>query len=83
MDRRGFLTGLSAVICAPAIVRATSLMPINARLAAAPLAYRGTPLYFDLMTITRRAIVPDLYAQIYTEGEGWTKVSFREMPFGR
>jgi hypothetical protein len=28
-SRRGFLTGLGAVICAPAIVRASSLMPVK------------------------------------------------------
>lgn len=29
LDRRTLLTGLAAVICAPAIVRATSLMPVK------------------------------------------------------
>jgi len=29
MNRRGFLTGLVSLIAAPAIVRATSLMPIK------------------------------------------------------
>lgn len=28
-SRRGFLTGLGAVLCAPAIVRAASLMPVS------------------------------------------------------
>ncbi len=30
MDRRGFLTGLVSLVAAPAIVRATNLMPIKA-----------------------------------------------------
>lgn len=31
MNRRGFITGMGAVLAAPAIVRASSLMPIVAR----------------------------------------------------
>lgn len=30
LPRRGFLTGIAAVICAPSIVRAASLMPVKA-----------------------------------------------------
>jgi hypothetical protein len=74
MHRRSFLTGLGAVICSPAIVRATSLMPINTRLLADEVAvfrqmtFQGTPLVFDeIVAVTRKALVPHLYAQLYEQ----------------
>lgn len=39
MDRRGFLTGLTAIIAAPAIVRASSLMPIKAEQVIVPFRF--------------------------------------------
>ncbi len=39
MNRRGFITGVGLLIAAPAIVRAASLMPINARLVPGRIIY--------------------------------------------
>jgi hypothetical protein len=49
-SRRGFLTGLGAVlIAAPAIVRAGSLMPVKAFVADyPPITLNGVPLVFDV-----------------------------------
>jgi hypothetical protein len=77
-SRRSFITGLAALVAAPAIVRAASLMPVKAMPTAEELyrlrmdeAYRITrenlsrSLYGDLVSATRRAFVPRLHVQIY------------------
>lgn len=46
--RRSFLTGLGALlVTAPAIVRATSIMPVRALKPEWPINYLGYPLTFD------------------------------------
>ncbi len=66
--RRGFITGLGAFFCAaPAIVRATSLMPVRA-LEDCEFEYSGFYSVFDrraLADVTRTAFVPRLFVQLY------------------
>lgn len=77
-SRRGFIAGLGALfIAAPAIVRATSIMPVKAisiedllrdRMDAAYEATRqaiSQNLYGELTKITREAFLPGLRASIY------------------
>lgn len=45
MNRRGFLTGLSALVAAPAIVRASSIMPVR--------AYGQSPLMMAISDLDR------------------------------
>lgn len=53
LTRRGLLRGLGGLICAPAIVRVTSLMPIREFLLPEPLLY---PSALTIDMITREAI---------------------------
>jgi hypothetical protein len=68
-SRRGFFTGLAAVlITAPAIVRATSLMPVRNFLVLGPgdrLPYMASPA--DIQSIIRRALVPRLFVQVWKD----------------
>ncbi len=77
-SRRGFIAGLGALfVAAPAIVRATSLMPVKAisigdllaqRMAAAEaemIRHITNNLYGDLTRIARSAFLPGLFAQIH------------------
>lgn len=76
-SRRAFLTGLGSIICAPAIVRASSLMPVKAysfttvyedfgRITSVTMVNGGAGYVAgDFFTITRKAFVPHLYQQIY------------------
>jgi hypothetical protein len=80
-SRRSFITGLVALVAAPAIVRAGSLMPVKVlepSLSVEELlrlrmeeAYRITrenlsnSLYGDLTSATRRAFVPRSFVDIY------------------
>ncbi len=74
MNRRGFLTGLVSALAAPAIVRASSLMPVRVMpdtdwLDAAYAMTRDQMtknLYGDLIDTTRKAIVPRLFVQLRT-----------------
>lgn len=52
--RRGFITGMAALVAAPAIVRIESLMPMRSLVPAIPLA-RGNTL-LSLNQITREAV---------------------------
>lgn len=81
LSRRGLITGLISLAAAPAIVRASSLMPIKVMeptLTAEQLfrmrmeaAYEVTrkslaqSLYGELTDITRQAFVPRLFVQVY------------------
>ena len=55
-SRRNFLTGLVFLIAAPAIVRASSLMPVR---------IVKSFNYQELASITRTAFVPRLFVQLY------------------
>lgn len=67
MNRRGFLSGFGALIAAPAIVHAGNLMPIKAVTWADPVAWAGGLDYAELAGVTRKALVPRLFVQIYAE----------------
>ena len=80
-SRRSFITGLAALIAAPAVVRYASLMPVKAMPSVEDLnallkarmdeAYRITrenmanSLYGNLTDMTRAAFVPRLQVQVY------------------
>ena len=61
ISRRGFIAGLGALIAAPAIVRASSLMPVK----ALPAGSSCLSLYAELCDVTRKAFVPRLFIQLY------------------
>ena len=67
ISRRSFFTGLVASLAAPAIVHAGNLMPIR----GIALDYRAlnagldSELYAELTRITRLAMLPRLFTQVY------------------
>lgn len=74
LPRRKFLAGLAGIIAAPAIVRAASIMPVRSydemefsgffsRIPVDQLP--DISLYQQLVVITRRAIVPRLYTDVF------------------
>lgn len=67
-SRRSFLTGLgAALITAPAVVRASSLMPVRGLVMPVeqPLSIVMAPdMYAALCDATRRAFLPRLYDRI-------------------
>lgn len=74
LSRRGFLSGLgAALITAPAIVRATSLMPVKAleqdigleALIDPGNTYPEDATLEKLIAVTRRAFVPRLYVHLH------------------
>lgn len=65
LSRRGIL---GALICSPAIVRASSLMPVKV------LGDYSVGLYAQLTAITRQAYVPMKTIDLY-----WSEPLFREM----
>ena len=72
LNRRSLITGLISLVAAPAIVRATSIMPIKALPAVEDLdtlarKQLADSLYGDLI-LTRQALVPRLFVQIYRAG---------------
>lgn len=75
-SRRGFLTGLgAALITAPAIVRAGSLMPVKATMEYHPeLGWRSADWasridLAELARITRGVFLPRMYVQIYASSD--------------
>lgn len=67
MNRRGFLTGIGALIAAPAVVKFASLMPVRGIIHPIPLI-QPIPLdYAELVRVTRQAMLPRLVAQVYRE----------------
>jgi hypothetical protein len=79
-SRRGFISGLGALfVAAPAIVRASSLMPVKSISVEDFLRYRmeeayritrdsiSENLYGELTQITCEAFLPGPYVQIYQE----------------
>jgi hypothetical protein len=62
-SRRGFITGLIALVAAPAIVRAGSLMPVRRMIDRMP--YLASPM--DIRSVVRRAFVPRLYVRMWNE----------------
>jgi hypothetical protein len=77
IPRRAFLTGILSTLAAPAVVRATSIMPVKAlplnwldeayRITKAELDDRlyGNYVWSDLIVMTRQAFVPRLFVQMY------------------
>ena len=68
-SRRGFITGLIALVAAPAIVRAGSLMPVKSLddfdlMLMENVPYEYSAKYVD---VVRRAFVPRLYVQMWNE----------------
>jgi hypothetical protein len=73
-SRRGFIGSLIAfTVVAPAIVRATSIMPVKAMPTLADLEaelnreldlYNPGELYAELQAVTRKAFVPRLYVEL-------------------
>lgn len=67
LHRRTFLTGLASIIAAPAIVRASSLMPVKSfyrwqEFELGPMSVLVTPWqYAELSRLTRQAFLPKLY----------------------
>jgi hypothetical protein len=73
IGRRLFLGHLFAACAAPAIVRASSLMPVKA---LDPILFARNPwwtsyveLSDELLAVTRKAFLPRLEAQLYTEAQ--------------
>ena len=68
-SRRTFLTGLASLMAAPAIVRASSLMPVKVLPSVEELdaltIIMHPDMYAELSVITRKAFVPRLSVQIY------------------
>lgn len=64
LPRRKFLTGLASLIAAPAIVRASSLMPVKSVTIYKTAALATEPLHLTLQRLTRQAFIPSLYTQI-------------------
>ena len=63
LNRRGLITGLGALfIAAPAIVRASSLMPVKA-IDVGHVPYEE--MYSEWVAITRKAFVPRMFVQLY------------------
>ncbi len=72
ITRRTLIRGLGAtLLCAPAIVRASSLMAVKPLLdQQAYLVQYGdsvinTNIYDELVAVTKRAFVPKLYMRVY------------------
>lgn len=69
LHRRTFLTGLGALIAAPAIVRVASLMPVRGivmpTLEESMTLVMSQDMYAELAAVTRKAFVPRLFVQIY------------------
>jgi hypothetical protein len=66
LSRRSLITGLISLVAAPAIVRVSSLMPVQA---IDEILLHGVPITFDggyagLSDVTRKAFVPRLYVQL-------------------
>ena len=72
-SRRQFLTGLASSIAAPAVVKYANLMPVRGVVTdwhelQTPVCFlNGTPIYKDLVDITRRAFVPRLHVYLYQD----------------
>lgn len=80
-SRRSFITGLAALIAAPAVVRYASLMPVKAMPSVEDLnallrarleeccritrENMANSLYGNLTDMTRAAFVPSLQVQVY------------------
>jgi hypothetical protein len=67
-NRRGFITGLIALVAAPAIVRAGSLMPVRRMIELGEgdrMPYLASPM--DIRSVVRRAFVPRLYVRMWNE----------------
>lgn len=68
-SRRKFLRGAAVVLCAPAIVRASSLMPIRMLeqgFVFSPYETRyPATLFSELAAVTRNVFLPKLYASAY------------------
>jgi hypothetical protein len=70
LNRRSLITGLISLVAAPAIVRATSIMPIKALPTVEDLDTLARKqftdsLYGDLTALTRQAFVPRLFVSVY------------------
>ena len=75
-SRRSFLRGLGAILAAPAIVTASNLMPIRG-LVMPPENWMGFGIesadgvydfdYAELAAVNRKAFVPRLTVQLYSE----------------
>lgn len=62
MNRRGFITGLTSLIAAPAIVKASSLMPVRGII---------VPVAHDILTTHRyvfRTSIPQAAWRMFNEG---------------
>lgn len=66
LSRRGFLGGVVGLIASPAIVRASSLMPVK--------AVSFGPTFAELNAITRKAFIPVLVIEQY-----WGNPDFRTL----
>jgi hypothetical protein len=62
IGRRGFITGLVALVAAPAIVRVETLMPISTRL---------TPLYVPLHWLTGSLV--DMESRVDLRNHAWPR----------
>lgn len=63
-SRRGFLTGLGAILCAPAIVRVASLMPVKALpldgFGLAAVKAEGSKVVYDFTPSMRAQLWPGI-----------------------
>jgi hypothetical protein len=69
-SRRSFLLGLgSALVAAPVVVRAASLMPVRGIIQDVGVEYGviSADMYRDLVSITRKAFMPRFSVQVYKQ----------------
>jgi len=67
MNRRGLITGLGALfMAAPAIVRASSLMPFSTvKIGPEKIVRVSIDEMAELIAIRRKAFMPRMYIQLY------------------
>lgn len=68
LSRRSLITGLGAIICAPAIVRASSLMPVKV-VETCVHTYSGTYFCAPGLVAIRRAIDPATFSAMWLEDQ--------------
>lgn len=66
LPRRKFLLGVASLVCAPAVVRASSLMPvISVAEASGSGIFTASMWGSELTLIARKAFLPDAYVRAY------------------
>jgi hypothetical protein len=77
LRRRGLISGVVGLVASPAVVRATSIMPVKSfieipKIIRHTIAEEGV-LYIELARITRKAVIPLLYKTYFTNPNVWER----------